>query len=354
MALLASGGAQYQWGVESTKGTAVNATTKLSWPEVVVAEANGNRVFPNQSDGTLTARREGSLLTARGTGLTVQAHPLALEELYAVFGSSVQAGVSPTQIATSGTYLSSYTASAKTVGTFDTGTFERILSNGTNELVLEANYCACQSFTIESSPPGAVTIQANFIARKANPNSSKTASQTLQSTLTRVPAARGAVYVADSYSDLVGATGTYAQISNQIVSVRHTYNSGLVPNWTLDGRSDLDFSFVRMDPAQRSHTTELRVLLDHQTSGFAYDTGITDSIGSTIKWFQVLWELDEAAGGENYLLSVIGCGLVEQPAFGATNQNGMESVSFSLVSIADESQSQFANYSFNTTQTAVP
>lgn len=354
MARLASGGQQFQVGVESTKGTKVAATTKVSWPEVVVAESDANRVYPRQADGTLTQRTEGSFLGARGTSLNVSAHPFALEEFYAVAGAGVSAMPTPTQIGSSGTYLESYVAPQSTVPTFDTLTFERILTNGTQELVLDTGYVFLQSFTIDSTPPNGLTIQAAYGSRKADPNASKTAGQSLQSTLTRMEAARLAVYTADTYSDITGATGTYTQLTERVVSARHTYNTGLQKNWTQDGRDDLDFSFAFPAAGQRGHTTELRVLHDHSTSEFLYATGITESETNTPKWFQLLWTGPEAAGGESYLFSAIFRGLVETPILGATDQNGMESAAMSLVSIADPDETVFAVYSVQTARSALP
>jgi len=328
-------GGVYQLGKETTAGTAVAATARLTCPRIEFDEAQTVREHSDAATGSMIGVRGPSILTRRGTTFQVPEYIVPIEELPYFFAMSVAAATSSVEIASSGTYTHAYVRPSTTVGDFDTYTMEARLGGSASKQIFETSYGCIDSFTISGSRGQALRLTATGLARKADRSVAITGSLEVPTTLTYIPMNRGTVSIAASYADMVGESGTYVAVGSSVVNFSHTFNGGQYEEHVMAGRDDLDADFIDINPANTSSSTTMRTFWDSSDTAFAYEKGWTESVSGTPTWYKLEFELDEAAGSQNYKFSIINYGMIQIPRLNEVDENGISAVDLAFTNEDD-------------------
>ena len=246
---------QYQWGKESTKGTAIAATSKIACQAIdwsPVDEVNRPQLLQG-----LTHRNPGGheLIVARGSEFSVAESPVVFGQfqhwLELLFGSVFPIGTNP------GPYTWTFVRNASAVPNPVTRTIERRIDNGTSQVDNEWTYACLRELTITYEMNQPLRFTAQGFARRIQ-SSTFTAGQTLPA-VAIAPAPLATAFLDGAWANL-GTT----RITGELLSATVTYRSGFKPKMTLDGRTDLDFTSSIFDPTEAGVDVALRLLVGGQ------------------------------------------------------------------------------------------
>lgn len=223
-----------QIGKESTKGTLVAATKVLIGDNHLEEVVNTYR--SGHPRGVRTSVGGAGVITRQGCNISINTELTAEEVLWFLL-TGIKGGVTGSN--SGGDYTWTFSPELTTgIPTVDSATVEFVLSDGsTNHYYGEAGYAMTQSFKIDwsaDSASDAVKFSASMFAR-ARQSGSPTGSL---SPYTREPlvAALSKHYLDTSWAGLGGTQMTGICRSGSI-----EVNTGLMPDYTGDGRSDKDF-----------------------------------------------------------------------------------------------------------------
>lgn len=227
----------FQWGKESTRGTAVPATSQLAVVKLDI-EPTDLMERPALARGLITMYPGNETVVARGAKWSTGQTPLTYEQLPNWCSMAIKGGVSPTGV---GPYVYTYAHSLTADPAPDTWTLERRITDGSGPIDYEWAYALAQKLSFMFAENKMVMMSAEGFARRQQ-SSTLTAAQTMPTV--GIPATADAkVYIDSVWGDL-GTT----QVTTQILAAQLDILSGLEPYHSLDARSDKDFVGYKLDP----------------------------------------------------------------------------------------------------------
>ncbi len=243
---------KFQWGIEATPGTLVAATSIVAVEDVAFTPEDTVEA-PRTAQGLAIATPGQEYIPMRGTRFSVPDHAVFFEQLHDWFNMALGLDAAPTG---TGPYVWAHIRDITAGYSPQTRTFERRRTDGTSPLDHEWGYAFLESLRFSSTIDNAVQMSAAGFARRVQ-SSTLTAAQSLPSGLQTLLGELSKVYINDSWATL-GTT----QITAKILGWSWEFTTGLKPFRAADGRSDLDFSGVWLDPTAVGLNLELTAVMD--------------------------------------------------------------------------------------------
>lgn len=312
-----------QVGRESTKGILVPATDVLlgawEWTEEQEFYRSDNPIGVNANVGG-----KGSIIR-KGSRLSVDTE-LTFEEITWLLLCGVRGQVAGVQTPpTTGTgYTYTFTPELTGIPTIDTMTVEVVETDGvTNHVAREFGYGMVERFSVALAGNSEARLTYDIFGRAA---------QTSTPTAALVPYAnreialsnRAKIYLDNSWATLGGT-----QLSGIIRSLDFEYVAPFSPDYTLDGRTDVDMT--KHTAAGRFKAT-LSVVMELDAVAAAV---IANYQANDLRYFRLLIEGSLAdAGGTLKKWSVDGAYRFTGPP-AHSDDNGVRLVSFDLESVYD-------------------
>lgn len=239
-----------QMGRETTPGTKVDAD--IVWRGTGSIHDNMELIFPKEDIGMLVPAGR-SYVARYEAGLTLDEVEATFEQLPHLFEMGIES-VTPT-----GTTSFTYTyvmpfASTDLVASTDLATYT--VEAGDNVAEEEFAFGFARSIQLTGSAGQAVMMSAEIVGRQVEPGTFTTgiALQTVEEILF----SKGKLYI-----DNVKAFPATTQISNQLLGMSLSINTGWLPVYTADGA--LYFSFIK----QTTPEVTLQITFEHDTTAVA-------------------------------------------------------------------------------------
>ncbi len=239
-----------QIGKETTAGTKVDAD--IVWRGTGSIHDNMELIFPKEDIGMLVPAGR-SYVARYEAGLTLDEVEATFEQLPHLFEMGIES-VTPT-----GTTSFTYTyvmpfASTDLVASTDLATYT--VEAGDNVAEEEFAFGFARSIQLTGSAGQAVMMSAEIVGRQVEPGTFTTgiALQTVEEILF----SKGKLYI-----DNVKAFPATTQISNQLLGMSLSINTGWLPVYTADGA--LYFSFIK----QTTPEVTLQITFEHDTTAVA-------------------------------------------------------------------------------------
>ncbi len=245
-----------QLGMESTKGTLVAATRQIVGDGVLAEEQDFYRSsYPRGVRATVGG---AGVITRKGTKISI-ATELTAEEILWPLLTGIKGNVTGTAGTTD--YTWTFTPELTTgIPNLKTATIEFAESDGTtNHIYGEAGHAMTESFKLSWAASDIVKLDWSMFAR-ARQTGSPTGSLSPYSSREALVSSLSSHYLDTSWAGL-GTT----QLSGLIRGGEFECMTGLAPTYTLEGRSDLDFS----DYAVGSVSTKLKLDVELDAGGAA-------------------------------------------------------------------------------------
>ena len=257
----------FQWGKETTRGTAVAATSKIAL-EGMDIESTDTVYRPQWLVGKLH-RYPGGNETAitRGTIWKIPETPVIYDQLQHLFSMSIKGGVTATGV---NPYTWSFARSITADPAPDSWTLERRLTDGSTPVDNEWAYALCGKLTFHYQLDQPLKVEAEGFARRVQ---ASTLTPALSLPATEVASSHASCYIDSTWANL-GVT----QITGQVLEAKVEFLTGLMPFDTLDGRTDLDFTTYVFNGANTGLNVTLRML-----SGAQYSTEKTAAEAQTLR-----------------------------------------------------------------------
>lgn len=258
MARTSSDLTQYQWGLESVKGTAVPATSKMAVPIINFEEA-GEVYRPQLAKGIVLRNRGEEMVAFRHTEFEIPEAPVSLEHLIHYLAMAIVGGVTPTG---TGPYVWVFTRDITAKDLPDTFTIERRLSDGAAYVDNEWAYCFLTALEIAGGQNEPLLLTANGVARRIQTSTFTAALALDEPTIL-------AFQQVEIWIDSTWATLGTTKISGNVIGFTFAFNTGFVPLWTADGRADLDFIADEINSDEVQISAQIRLLVESGASAFA-------------------------------------------------------------------------------------
>lgn len=257
----------FQWGKETTRGTAVAATSKIA-VEGIEFEPVDEVSRPKLAKGLLHRNPGSETIIRRGTTSRIPETPVVYDQLQHLLSMSVKGGVVATGLDPfTWTFARSLTADPAP----DAWTIERRLSDGTTNKDNEWAYALLSTLRFLYVRDQPLRFSAEGFARRVQ---ASTLTAALAMPVIEIPPSPLAKVWIDSTWAAIGTT----QVSAQVLRADITFHTGLKPLWSLDGRADLDFTTHLLDPSEVGLDAELVLLVAGQ-----YDTEKTAAEAQTLR-----------------------------------------------------------------------
>lgn len=231
-----------QVGIETTKGTLVPATRVLagnwSWSEE-------QEFYRAPYPAGIRANVGGAGVILR-KGMTLDAEmDLSAEQILWPLLTGIKGAVTG-QVTDTSAYTYTFAPELTTgIPTLDTLTAEMILGDGsTNHYAREAGYGVCRSFKLAWAFNQVAKLNAQWFLR-AGQTSTPTGSLVTYTTLEPLVANLLAVYLDTTWAGLGGT-----QLTGIVRSADLDVVTGHEPDYTLDARSDKDFTIHKVGPVR--------------------------------------------------------------------------------------------------------
>ena len=241
-----------QLGRESTAGT--KAVADIVWRGTGVIQDNLEQVFPTEDVGLLTGA-DRSYIARYEAGLTLNEVEATFEQLPHLFEMGIES-VSPTTDS-NGVFTYTYAmpfSSSDLVPSTDLATYT--VEGGDNAGEEEFTFGFARSINLSGSAGQAVMMSAEIVGRQVEPGSF-TANVAL-ATVEEILFGKGKLYIDD-----VKAFPATKQISNQLLGMSLSINTGWLPVYTADGA--LYFSFIK----QTTPEVTLQITFEHDKTAIA-------------------------------------------------------------------------------------
>ena len=239
----------FQSGRETTKGTAVAATSKFAVEGMVIRPID-SIVRPKIIKGVLLANPGNELAVQRGMEWEFSNTPLIYDQLQQFLAMTYKGAVAPSA---GPPYTWTYTRDPLADPALDSRTFEMRQTDGTTPNDVEFAYGMCQSLEISGAENEPLRMAAKGFGRRIQ-SSTLTAAQALP-TVVIPPMALSSVYI-----DPTWATRGTTLVSGQVLGWKYRIESGVKPLMTADARSDLDFTVDVIDWNDVKLSLELVIL----------------------------------------------------------------------------------------------
>lgn len=226
-----------QLGEEAEKGTALAATVQMvgtgTLREII------DRYRPEHPRQIRAAVGGGGIDIMKHTELEI-AMDLSPEQVLWPLHTGVLGDVTPSDADPDYTYT--FTPELDTAAAeLDTATIEIVRGDGdTNHLAREYAYGLTSGFDMEWG----ANVEARMLWRvfaRTSQTSTPTAALTPYTGLESLKSNLLSVFVDDDWASLGGS-----QLNTVVRSAKLSYDTGIVPDYTLDGRSDIDFTIHRV------------------------------------------------------------------------------------------------------------
>lgn len=252
---------QYQWGLESfaAKGTAVPATSKMAVPMINFSEA-GEVYRPQLAKGLVIRNRGEETVLFRHTEFEIPDVPVSLEHLVNFLAMAIVGQVTPTGGPAPYTWVFTRDITAKNLP--DTFTIERRLSDGAAFIDNEWAYCFLTSIEISGEQNAPLLLTANGVARRIQTSTFTAALAMDEPTILAFQQVE--IWIDDTWATL----GT-SKISGNVVGFTFAFNTGFVPLWTAEGRTDKDFIADEINSDEVQISAQIRLLVESGASDFA-------------------------------------------------------------------------------------
>lgn len=248
----------HYWGKETTSGTAVAATERIILESLdfepvdeVVAPAT-IRQFMMRAHGDEHVVRRGTTFTGSG--------PLAFDQLHSWLHLAIEGNVTASGSGDNRSWAHSRTLTG--VPSLNSFTFERRITDGTNHIDNEFAYGGLTALTITVPDTGYVTLDVEGFARRIQASTLTTLTGVdLQPVLEYAVAPRCALYIDDSAGGIGGT-----QVSSRVLGATLKFETGRVPTWTCDNRTDLDWTIATIDGQNTGVELEVTAMIDSSAS----------------------------------------------------------------------------------------
>lgn len=222
-----------QIGMEGTKGTLVAATRVLTGNSALIEKRD--RYHSDYPRGIAATVGGAGTLTKQWTELQ-HATELSAEDILWPLLTGIKGAVSPTGGGTAKTWV--FTPELTTaIRTVDAATVEFMRSDGTtNHYAGEAGYCMTDAFSIESTPENIATLNWSMFGR-ARQSDTPTAALVPYTSLEALAGGQLFAYCDTTWAGLGGT-----QLTGMQRRVRFDCQTGVMPQWTSEGRADLDYA----------------------------------------------------------------------------------------------------------------
>lgn len=257
MPIATAQGQTIQWGVESTKGTAVAATSKVAI-ETFDFEPIDAIHRPALLRGIAMKTGGGEFPLFRGAEWTANGY-VEYAQLQNWLSMTVQGGV--VGIGTSPTVWT-FTRNAATAPALKSWTLERRLSDGTNFLDTEWAYSMGSSIKISAAVDEPVRLEVTGFSRRIQ-SSTLTPALALP-TLEEPPHALSKVWI-DSTFATIGTT----QITGQVLDWSVNFTTGAMGIRTADGRTDMDLGQDIINSNEVGLEAEITMLVKADSGQYA-------------------------------------------------------------------------------------
>ncbi len=219
-----------QYGLETTAGTAVNATR--IWRGTGTIEDQSTYEWPEEDIGFLQAGTGRVYCPKVYAALDMEATPATFEELPYILTCAVASDTAGTRDSTGSGYVYSFVAGTNAQATLNTMT----LQGGDNQQAEQFAYGFVESFTLEGNAGEALMVSAAWRGRQVS-TTSFYATATLPA-VEEILVSKGKLYI----DDVDGTIGT-TQKSNTLLGLALNFKTGVQPVFTADG--NIYFSFTK-------------------------------------------------------------------------------------------------------------
>lgn len=250
---------QYQWGLESTSGTAVPATAKVA-VEGLTFTPTDFFVRPRLAKGLITRNPGNETVIGRGTTWSVPETPFVYDQGQQWLAMAVEGGQAA--VGASTPYTWTFTRDITADPAVNTRTLEQRISDGTNHIDYEYAYACLSQLRFIYATDQPLRLSAEGFARRVQ-GSTLTSSMALPAI--EIPPAPLAVVSIDSTWANLGTT----PITGQVLSADVTFMTGYGPKMTLDGRTDLDFTTNILNSENVGLDVTIRMLVKANSGQFA-------------------------------------------------------------------------------------
>ena len=241
-----------QIGKETTQGTKVDAD--IVWRGTGAIQDNLEQVFPVEDIGILTGV-DRSYIVRYEAGLTLNETEATFEHLPHLFEMGIKHVTPTTDANSAGVYT--YTIPCATTDmtpTTDLATYT--VEGGDNAGEEEFGFGFARSIQLTGTAGQALMMSAELVGRQVEPGTF-TAAVAL-ATVEEILFSKGKLYI-----DNVGTFPATTQVSNQLLGMSLSINTGWIPVYTADG--NLYFSFVK----QVQPEVTLELTFEHDTTAIA-------------------------------------------------------------------------------------
>lgn len=236
-----------QWARETTAGTLITATSKIAAVDFLVQPQDAID-DPAILNGFAVASHGYEVVTKRSVNWSVPSTPVVFDQFQAWLGMALVGGVT----SASGN-IWTYTLPGTALPNNDTRTIEVRLTDGSNPSDWRFGYSSLEEIVISGADGKPAEFTAKGFARRIQ-STTLTAALSLPTVLmSTFP--NTSVYIDDLFS---GVGGT--QIVGQVLNWKLTIDTGLIPQFTADARTDFDFGVTVLDPTKRKAMLEVDIL----------------------------------------------------------------------------------------------
>lgn len=304
----------HQWARESSFGTDLAATSKIL-VERMNYTAGSEFARPTVARGLLQRNRGYETPVKRWSNWSAEG-PVSYEQLQNWL-CMIEDVASPTG---AGPYVWAHTMNPAAVPAPASFTFERRVTDGTTPIVHAWHGAMMQSLELTGADGELLRFAANGFARRIQTGEAITAALSLP-TPELAPTALAGLYINDTWA-AIGST----QVASQILGFSVRVNTGYAPTWTLDARSDLDYTTYLVNPAERSIEATITCFL-----GAQYATERAAAQAGTLRAVRL-----SIAGTSSRALTIDFLAKYDRPElFEFGDQDGQHSVTLSLVESTD-------------------
>lgn len=239
-----------QWGLESVKapgtpGAAVAATKKMAVKDFLIKPTDSISRDESPLKGMVIANTGGEIVVARGVDWEVPETPFFFDEAHYWAAMAILGGVA----VAGNTWL--YTLDPLSYGAGrDMRTIELRMSDGPNNSDWEIPAC----FLTEIEYSGSVNAPVRFSAKGKGRRLQTSA---LTAALAMFPLVGAGSPLSKVYIDPSWATRGTTQVVGQIIGWRFKLQTGLMDQFTTDGRTDLDYVVAVLNPEEVKWTIEM-------------------------------------------------------------------------------------------------
>jgi len=333
----------YQWGLESTNGTAVAATERILLNEMTWSPID--TVDRTTLMREIMLRETGDeIVTQRGMDFSGTG-PLLLDQFHTWLSMSVEGGVSAAGTTPDVHRTWTHDRVVSGVPNLDSYTLETRFRDGTNGISKETSYAMLRSWTLDWALDGPVSLSVDgFARRRVASIYTALSGANLIPGVEKALSGRTTVAIDDTFGGLGGTV-----LAGKVIGGSLTFFSGASPQRAMDNRTDDDFSLEVYSAEEMSCELSLRILCDPQTAANGdYGTELAKAEAVAIRAVQIFIEGSDIGGGTNRSLTLNMLMKHQAGTLAALGkENGQEIIEVDMVATTDGSSAWFSATTVN-------